>query len=36
MDEVNSDDLRESGYVAHFILVYDNRAVVGGYLAVPG
>lgn len=36
MREVNSDDLRKSGYVAHFMLVYSTRAVWGDCLAVPG
>lgn len=36
MGEVNSDDLRKSGYVAHFMLVYNNRAVLGDCPAIPG
>lgn len=36
MGEVNSDDLRKSGYVAHFMLVYSTRAEWGECLAVPG
>lgn len=36
MDEVNSDGLRKSGYVAHFMPVYNSRAVLGDHPAVPG
>lgn len=36
MDEVNSDGLRKSGYVAHFMPLYSNRAVLGDCPAVPG
>lgn len=36
MGEVNSDDLKKSGYVDHFMLVANNRAVLGDYPGVLG